>query len=57
MIEIKKGTEPEGLKELREDSMLSELSPKEMFAELKNPLKAQVIESLQIGRASCRERV
>ncbi len=47
MIKIKKGTEPEGLKELREDSMLSELSPKEMFAELKNPLKAQVIESLR----------
>ena len=47
MIEIIKGIEPEGLKELREDSMLSDLSPKEMFAELKNPLKARVIESLR----------
>ena len=47
MIEIKKGIEPDGLKELREDPMLSRLSPKEMFAELKNPLKAQVIESLR----------
>ena len=47
MIDIKKGIEPDGLKELREDPMLSGLSPKEMFAELKNPLKAQVIESLR----------
>ena len=47
MIEIKKGIEPDGLKELREDPMLRRLSPKEMFAELKNPLKAQVIESLR----------
>ena len=47
MIEIIKGIEPEGLKELRDDSMLSDLSPKEMFAELKNPLKARVIESLR----------
>lgn len=47
MIEIKKETEPDGLRELRENPMLSGLSPKEMFAELKNPLKAQVIESLR----------
>lgn len=47
MIEIKKGTEPNGLKELREDPMLRGLSPKELFAELKNPLKALVIESLR----------
>lgn len=47
MIEVKKGVEPDGLKELREDPMLSGLSPKEMFAELKNPLKAQVVESLR----------
>ncbi len=45
MIEIKKGAEPDGLKELRENPMLSGLSPKEMFAELKNPLKVQVIGS------------
>lgn len=47
MIEVKKGVEPGGLKELREDPMLSGLSPKEMFAELKNPLKATVLESLR----------
>lgn len=47
MIEVKKGTEPEGLKELREDPMFSALSPKEMFAELRNPLKKLVIESLR----------
>lgn len=47
MIEVKKGAEPDGLKELRESPMLSGLSPKEMFAELKNPLKATVLESLR----------
>lgn len=47
MIEVKKGIEPDGLKELREDSMISRLSPKQMFAELRNPLKTQVIESLR----------
>lgn len=47
MIEVKKGVEPDGLKELREDLALSGLSPKEMFAELKNPLKKQVVESLR----------
>ena len=47
MIEIKKGNEPDGLKNLRENPALSGLSPKEMFAELRNPLKAQVIESLR----------
>lgn len=47
MIEVKKGIEPAGLKELREDPMLSGLSPKDMFAELRNPLKALIIESLR----------
>ena len=47
MIEIKKGIEPAVLKELREDPMLSGLSPKDMFAELRNPLKALIIESLR----------
>lgn len=47
MIEVKKGAEPDGLRELRENPMLSGLSPKEMFAELKNPLKAMVLESLR----------
>ncbi len=47
MIEIKKGAEPDGLKKLREDPMLKGFSPKEMFAELKNPLKEEVIKSLR----------
>lgn len=47
MIEVKKETEPEGLKKLRESLALSGLSQKDMFAELKNPLKAQIIESLK----------
>lgn len=38
MIEIKKKAEPDGLKTLREDPLLKGLSPKELFAELKNPL-------------------
>ena len=47
MIEVKKGIEPDELKELREDPMLRGLSSKEMFAALKNPLKTSVIESLR----------
>lgn len=47
MIEVKKGIEPDGLKELREDPVLSGFSPKEMYAELKNPLKEQVVECLR----------
>ena len=47
MIEVKKGAEPDELKELRENPMLKGLSPKEMFAELKNPLKTHIIERLR----------
>lgn len=47
MIVVKKGTEPTGLKELQEDSMLRGLPPKEAFKMLRNPLKGDVIESLK----------
>lgn len=47
MIEVQKGIEPDGLKELREDPMVSGLSPKEAFKMLRNPLKAQVTECLK----------
>lgn len=47
MIVVRKGAEPMGLKELREDSMLRGLTPKEAFKMLRNPLKAQVAESLK----------
>ncbi len=47
MIEVKKGSEPEELKKLRDECRAEGLSPKESFARLKNPLKQQVIESLK----------
>lgn len=47
MIVVKKGTEPTGLKELREDPMLRGLPPKEAFKMLRNPLKGEVVESLK----------
>lgn len=44
MIEVKKGCEPDGLKELREECLAEGLSPKESFKRLLNPLKGQVME-------------
>ncbi|MCM1121210.1 MAG: TIGR02646 family protein [Eubacterium sp.] len=47
MIAIKKGDEPEGLKELRDNPMVKMLPPKEAFKELRAPLKEKVFESLK----------
>ncbi len=47
MIEVKKGVEPAGLKELREDPLVKELSPQEAFKRLMKPLKTEVLESLK----------
>lgn len=47
MIEVKKGCEPDGLKELREKCLAEGLSPKESFKRLLNPLKGQVMECLK----------
>ena len=47
MIEVKKGSEPDALKKLREECLEAGLSPKEAFGMLRNPLKEQVIECLK----------
>ena len=47
MIEVKKGSEPEELKNLRKKCQEEKLSPKESFRRLQNPLKRQVLESLK----------
>ena len=47
MIEVKKGSEPEELKNLREECQKEKLSPKESFKRLQNPLKRQVLECLK----------
>ncbi len=46
MIAIQKRREPEGLARLRQKAIEKELSPKESYALLKNPLKEQVRDSL-----------
>lgn len=46
MIAIQKGSEPEGLAQLRQKAIDEELSPKESYALLKNPLKGQVRDRL-----------
>lgn len=46
MIAIQKGSEPEGLAELRQKAIDEGLSPKEAYALLKNPLKGQVRDKL-----------
>lgn len=47
MIEVKKGSEPEELKNLRKKCQEEKLSPKESFRRLQNPLKRQVLECLK----------
>ena len=47
MIEVKKGTEPDGLKKLRENPKLKGLSPKNQFKRLKGSLKESVVKSLR----------
>lgn len=47
MIEVRKGSEPDGLKQLREECLTDHLSPKESYAMLRNPLKNQVLECLK----------
>ena len=42
MIAIQKKSEPEGLAQLRQKAIDEELSPKEAYALLRNPLKEQV---------------
>lgn len=46
MIEVKKGSEPEELKNLRKQCQEENLSPKESYRRLQNPLKRQVLECL-----------
>ena len=47
MIVVKKGLEPDGLKELREDPSVARLAPKDAYKMLMNPLKQEVIDSLK----------
>lgn len=47
MIEIKKGNEPEALKELRENTSVLGMSPKDEFSMLRKQLKSEVLESLK----------
>ncbi len=46
MIFVKKGDEPEGLKELRDECKDMGLSPKESYRMLMNPLKKEVLDCL-----------
>ena len=47
MIVVEKGSEPEGLKHLRQDCIRNNLSPKDSFQMLRNPLKTEVINCLK----------
>ncbi len=47
MIEVRKSSEPDALKKLREECLAEGLSPRESFRRLQNPLKRQVIECLK----------
>lgn len=47
MIEVKKGSEPDDLKKLREECLAEGLTPKESYKMLCNPLKSQLIECLK----------
>lgn len=47
MIAVKKGIEPDGLRQLREECMEAGLSPKASYDRLRKPLKAEVLECLK----------
>ena len=47
MIEVKKGPEPEGLTQLRNDQEIKKLRPRDAFQMLRNPLKREVTDCLK----------